>query len=173
MTISSFTVNPITASGYLEYLEINTDCGFAKTKCPLTKKSPLALFISVPCPVAGFATVFVVCTVKVVAPEVIFSPAVNLTGVVPDKPLVSVSVYCTYIVAGSLPVATSTLTTLAFILEVAPVNSNPIKVEVSVGNAFVVVFNLTNSKELFIVGPPGFTAAPSLNTLRPNLATSS
>ena len=116
---------------------------------------------------------FVVCTVSVSPPPVIFSPAVNLTTDVPDNPLVSVSVYCTYKVAGSDPLAVSTLTTLPFTLEVAPVSSNPIKVDVSVGKLFVVVFNLTNSKELFIVGPPGLTAAPSLNTLRPNLATSS
>ena len=100
-----------------------------------------------------------------------FSPAVNLTTDVPDNPLVSVSVYCTYKVAGSDPLAVSTLTTLPFTLEVAPVNSIPIN-DIA-GKLFVVVFNLTNSKELFIVGPPGLTAAPSLNTLRPNLATSS
>ena len=102
-----------------------------------------------------------------------FSPAVNLTTDVPESKLSVVLVYCTYKVAGSDPLAGSTLSTLPFTLEVAPVSSIPIKVEISAGNWFVAVFNLTNSKELFTVGPPGLTAAPSLNTLRPNLATSS
>ena len=100
-----------------------------------------------------------------------FSPAVNLTTDVPESKLSVVLVYCTYKVAGSDPLAGSTLSTLPFTLEVAPVNSIPIN-DIA-GKLFVVVFNLTNSKELFIVGPPGLTAAPSLNTLRPNLATSS
>ena len=64
------------------------------------------------------------------------SPAVNLTGAEPANPLVFVSVYCTYKVAGSEPLAVSNLITLALILEVAPVNSNPSKVEVSVGKVF-------------------------------------
>ena len=98
---------------------------------------------------------FVVCTVSVSPPPVIFSPAVNLTTDVPESKLSVVLVYCTYKVAGSDPLAVSTLTTLPFTLEVAPVNSNPIKVDVSVGKLFVVVFNLTNSKELFIVGRLG------------------
>ena len=103
------------------------------------------------------------------------SPAVNLTGAEPANPLVFVSVYCTYKVAGSEPLAASNLITLAFILEVAPVNSNPTKVEVSAGNAFdgSLVSNFTNSACLSTLGPPGFTAAPSLNIFLPNLAISS
>ena len=40
----------------------------------------------VPVPVAGLATVFVVCTVSVSPPPVSVSPAVTLTGVEPDVP---------------------------------------------------------------------------------------
>ena len=114
-----------------------------------------------------------------------FSPGVNLTGAVPPKPLVLVSVYCTKIVAGS-PVAETlasnsakevsvtacaTLITRALILDVAPVNSNPTS-EVT-WSSVIVLDNLTNSYELSIVGPPGLTAAPSLNTCLPSLASSS
>ena len=77
---------------------------------------------------------FVVCTESVTPPPVMFSPAVNLTTDVPESKLSVVLVYCTYKVAGSDPLAGSTLSTLPFTLEVAPVNSIPIKVDVSAGN---------------------------------------
>jgi len=59
VTISSVTTKPTTSVGNLEYFLNKTDCSLAKTKCPLTKKVPEALLINVPCPVAGFAVVFV------------------------------------------------------------------------------------------------------------------
>ena len=59
MTISSVTTKPITSVGNLEYFLNKVDCALVKTKCPLTKKSPAPLLINVPCPVAGFAVVFV------------------------------------------------------------------------------------------------------------------
>ena len=85
VTISSVTTKPTTSVGNLEYFLNKIDWFLAKTKCPLTKKSPAPLLTNVPCPVDGLAVVFVDWTVRVVAPEVMFSPGVNLTGVVPDK----------------------------------------------------------------------------------------
>ena len=74
----------------------------------------------------------------------------------------TVLVYCTYNVAGSEPDAATTSITLATTPDVAPVNDVPTKLAVSVGNVFVVVFNLINSYFGLRLTPPGRMTAPSL-----------
>ena len=65
--------------------------------------------------------------------------------------------------------AATTCKTLTITPEVCPVNEVPTKVEVSGGNVFKVVLSLINSYFWFMLAPPGFTTAPSLNMLSPNL----
>lgn len=124
--------------------------------------------IRIPTPTAGLSVVFVVCTVKVSEPPVMFSPADTLTAVVPESPVGALK-YWTYRVSGSEPLAATTCKTLKLTADVLPVKVTPINVEVSVGKALVVVSNLINSYFWFILAPPGLTTAPSLNILLPNL----
>ena len=88
-----------------------------------------------PEPVAGFETVFVVCTLNVLVPSSISIPAGKT---LPPPALV----YCTYNVAGSEPVAATTSSTFAEIVFAA--FSNMFPTILSLGKALVVVFNLTN-----------------------------
>ena len=116
------------------------DWAAANTKWPFAKKSPPAIEKREPLPIAGFDAVFVVWTVSVFVPSVIFSPGVSLNCEVAD---VASPRYCTYNVAGSDPEIATLSRTFTLTFEVAPVNIFP-AIE-AVGRAFEVVFNFTNS----------------------------
>ena len=114
------TLKPIVASGSPVYLERIIVCAFANTNLFNAKKSPDAIETFVPTPVAGFATVSVVCTVTIAGPPVNVSPAETRTGVVPAVPP-DVDVYRTNNVAGSEPsasIASSTSIPIEFVPEI-------------------------------------------------------
>ncbi len=80
-------------SGLLSYFAMIFDCASACTKWPCVKNIPVFVEARVPAPIAGFATVLVVCIVKSVTEFVMFSPGLKRTGVVAPAVADEVDVY--------------------------------------------------------------------------------